>query len=55
MSGQVADYTIEGPHAATSRLENLVVLPEDGVTLQVMWWGGNGTLADAAETYGMSG
>ena len=54
MSGQVADYTIEGPHAATSRLENLVVLPEDGVTLQVMWWGGNGTLADAAETYGMT-
>ena len=32
MSGQVADYTIEGPHAATSRLEDLVVLPEDGVT-----------------------
>ena len=54
MSGQVADYTIEGPHAATSRLEDLVVLPEDGVTLQVMWWGGNGTLADAAETYGMT-
>ncbi len=54
MSGQVADYTIEGPHAATSRLEDLAVLPEDGVTLQVMWWGGNGTLADAAETYGMT-
>lgn len=52
--GQVADYTIEGPHAATSRLEDLVALPEDGVTLQVMWWGGNGTLADAAETYGMT-
>lgn len=47
MSGQAADYTIEGPHAATSRLEDLAMLPEDSVTLQVMWWGGNGTLAES--------
>lgn len=52
MSGQTADYAMEGPHPAP--LGENVQLPEEGVPLRALWWGGNGTLADAAAAYGLT-